>query len=81
MKYKNMKIEINESQPLDEVVVELERLGYKKDTWWSSWWEGNTKAIEACGDTLQLINYCNSDMGCRWGELTTLTELKAMNND
>lgn len=27
--YKNMKIEINEHQPLDEVVKELERLGFK----------------------------------------------------
>lgn len=31
MNYKNMKIEINESQPLDEVVKELERLGYKRN--------------------------------------------------
>lgn len=29
MNYKNMKIEINESQPLDDVVRELERLGYE----------------------------------------------------
>lgn len=28
MKFKNMKIEINESQSLDVVVKELERLGY-----------------------------------------------------
>lgn len=27
----NLKIAINEEQPLDEVVKELERLGYKKD--------------------------------------------------
>ena len=27
----NMKIEVNKDQPLDEVVGELERLGYKKD--------------------------------------------------
>ena len=27
--YKNMKIEINSEQPLEEVVKELERLGYK----------------------------------------------------
>lgn len=27
--YKNMKIEINEQQPIDDVVMELERLGYK----------------------------------------------------
>ncbi len=26
-----MKIEINEQQPLDEVVKELERLGFRKD--------------------------------------------------
>ena len=31
MKHQNMKIEINDEQPLDEVVKELERLGYKKD--------------------------------------------------
>ena len=28
MKFKNMKIEINEEQPLDAVVKELERLGF-----------------------------------------------------
>ena len=28
--FKNMKIAINEQQPLDEVVKELERLGYKQ---------------------------------------------------
>lgn len=27
-KFQNMRIEINEQQPLDEVVKELERLGY-----------------------------------------------------
>ena len=30
---KNMKIEINKDQPLNEVVVELERLGYVKQAW------------------------------------------------
>lgn len=29
--FKNMKIEFNEQQPLDEIVVELDRLGYKFD--------------------------------------------------
>ena len=33
MQFKNMKIEINEHQPLDEVVRELERLGYRKFAW------------------------------------------------
>lgn len=31
MTFKNMKIEINETQPLDEVVRELDRLGYKRN--------------------------------------------------
>ena len=33
--FKNMKIEINEHQPLDEVVRGLERLGYEKHTLFS----------------------------------------------
>lgn len=31
MTFKNLKISINDQQPLDEVVKELERIGYKKD--------------------------------------------------
>lgn len=34
--FKNMKIEINDEQPLDEVVKELERLGYVRWAWTSS---------------------------------------------
>ena len=30
---KNMKIAVNKNQPLDEIVGELERLGYKKMRW------------------------------------------------
>lgn len=30
---KNMKIEINKDQPLDDVVMELEKKGYKKTGW------------------------------------------------
>ena len=30
---KNMKIEINKEQPLNEVVMELERIGFKKAGW------------------------------------------------
>ena len=33
MNFKNMKIEINQEQPLDEVVMELERIGFKKAGW------------------------------------------------
>lgn len=29
--FRNLKIAINDQQPLDEVVRELERLGYKKE--------------------------------------------------
>ena len=32
-KFKNMKITITHEQPLDEVVVELERLGYQINGW------------------------------------------------
>ena len=32
-KFQNLKIEINDQQPLDEVVMELDRLGYKKKGW------------------------------------------------
>ena len=31
MNFKDMKIEINEQQPLDDVVAGLERLGYRKE--------------------------------------------------
>jgi len=33
MKFQNMKVIINDLQPLDEVVVELERIGFKKAGW------------------------------------------------
>ena len=32
-KFKNMKIAITHEQPLDEVVLELERLGYQINGW------------------------------------------------
>ena len=33
IKFKNMKIAITPEQPLDEVVMELERLGYQINGW------------------------------------------------
>lgn len=68
--FKNMKIEINEEQPLDDVVIELERLGYIADTWSSD-----------CN-----FIYSNEDgsYDCFYGnhpefhEETTLAELKEM---
>lgn len=73
---KNMKIEINKNQPLDEVVKELERLGFKRDCWWS--YVAGVKTIEACGETMHLMDYVNHDISVRLGELTTLPELKEM---
>lgn len=70
MKYKNMKIEINESQPLDGVVKELERLGYKE-------------AIKK-PNVFNMIYVGSSGYYTYMyieENLTTLTELKAMKND
>ena len=73
--FKNMKIEINEEQPLDEVVKELERLGFYKGSWWT---KVLTQVIEACASTMQLVNYSDSDIQIRTGDLVTLAELKEM---
>lgn len=72
MKYKNMKIEINESQPLDDVVKELERLGYR--------WCVDTK--HNC-PTKCIVTFTNGLFdffhgGWRQYDLTTLTQLKEM---
>ena len=78
MNYKNMKIEINESQPLDDVVMELERLGYKKVGWVGyksvMFITANTKGMFT-DHAISFIN-CFDHLG-----LTTLAELKAMTND
>lgn len=74
MKYKNMKIEINESQPRNEIVVELKRLGFyigfveDGDTW-----------VSARPETRLIVSFftavCLPDP--IWTK-TTLSELKAM---
>ncbi len=71
---KNMKIEINEQQPLDEVVKELERLGYNIhcfehciNTQWIFTWED--------GD---YTNYVIPEVNDSNHILTTLAELKGM---
>lgn len=74
--FKNMKIEVNEQQPLDEIVMELERLGFKRGVWWSYYEE--TKVIEADANTLHLVDYTCCDIEKREGEITTLAELKNM---
>ena len=72
--FKNMKIEINEQQPLDEVVRELKRIGLyvgfidDSDNWVSARLE--TKLIVSFESEVNLPD-------SHW-KLTTLTELKNM---
>lgn len=73
MKYKNMKIEINESQSLDEVVKELERLGYKRIAWWGY---KSLFIVTNCEKRYTDIDYDSPNF-----KLTNLAELKAMNNE
>lgn len=73
---KNMKIEINAEQPLDDVVKELERLGFKRGCWWS--WFCDVRAIEADVDTLHLVDYYSDNFNERHGEPTTLQQLREM---
>ena len=68
--FKNMKIEINDQQPLDEVVRELERLGYVKDT-----------TLNDCACYVYTFDdgsYCIYMGNHDNNNLTTLTELKEM---
>lgn len=65
--FKNMKILITPEQPLDEVVVELKRIGYMQD-----FYAENPRSIEAYSDGT-FDCYCfNQDAD------TTLSELKEM---
>jgi hypothetical protein len=74
-KFQKMKIEINEQQPLDEVVRGLELLGFKKSGWIGY---GNTSFITTCKFgfyTDHAVSFWSS-----FGDspLTTLAQLKAM---
>ena len=79
--YKNMKIEINSEQPLDEVVRELERLGYIKD---KLYWDKllNPSLVCACDDgTLMDLRVSElTDGYLDKYEETTLAQLKQMEN-
>ena len=70
---KNMKIEITPEQPLDEVVRELEMLGYKKAGWIGY---RNTSFITTCKLGFY-TDHAISFWGC-FGDspFTTLSELK-----
>ena len=74
MNFKNMKIEINQDQPLDEVLIELKRLGFyvglveSGDKWISA--RAETKLIVSFEDEINLPD-------SHW-DTTTLVELKEM---
>ena len=70
--YKNIKVEINKEQPLDEVVMELDRLGYKDFYKLNSI---NAVEIETFVDGT--YDVYRSRMGSNI-RLTTLKELKEM---
>ena len=70
--FKNMKIKVNAEQPLDEIVMELERLGCR--------WCVDTKHNYS---TKCIVTFTNGFFdffygGWRQYDLTTLAELKGM---
>lgn len=68
--FKNMKIAINEQQPLDEVARELENKGYVLDNTYGK----NFVYTNKDGT----IDCFNTDTQQDWFQLTTLAELKEM---
>ena len=71
--FKNMKIEVNEGQPLDEVVRELERLGYQINGWLEN------RIIRSVKTNHFGLYSCDFfDVDIIQGDLTTLAELKRM---
>jgi hypothetical protein len=66
-----MKIAINDKQPLDEVVRELDRLGYSM-----AYYSEDEKTCICTYDTY--FNCYSTDINQFNGTLTTLTELKNM---
>ena len=70
---RNMKIEINEAQPLDEVVEWLERLGYKQN---KRQRRGRVRFVIADSDGVTTNWFRDTD--CDFYKPTTLAELKEM---
>ena len=68
----NMKIEVNEDQSLDEVVRELERLGYIEDRKENPYLSTRFVHTYKCG------TYDHKYDDLYFGEITTLTQLKEM---
>ena len=72
-KFKNMKIAITPEQPLDEVVKELERLGYQINGWLENRIIRSVKT-----NHFGLYSGDFFDVDIIQGDLTTLDELKEM---
>lgn len=74
--FKNMKIAINDQQPLDEVVKELERLRFKRGYLAID----KTDCICTYGSSFNgyAFNSYAADINQFNGDLTTLAELKEM---
>lgn len=81
MTKRNMKIEINESQPINEVVAELGRLGYECKQFYFHIDEHKEKCkfksvvCYCSGRFYYYVKEVDDIFGC---ELTTLDELKQM---
>lgn len=71
MTKRNLKIAITPEQPLDDVVRELERLGYEID---GDFVDGVDNFVHTYIDGTYDF-FMSSQL---WGELTTLAELKEM---
>lgn len=75
---KNMKIAITPEQPLDEVVRELERLGYKKRRWGGFIDERFKDCSIRTFDDGWFTDMKSKQIYAYGYELTTLTQLKEM---
>lgn len=70
---KNMKIEINADQPLDEVVMELERLGFEKSETYDN---SKTQMITTNKFDGTYTNWSECHLGSLYA--TTLQQLREM---
>lgn len=80
VKFKNMKIHVENN--LDEIVGELERLGYKKNSLYNLWMKPDFVVCDSFG-LISLIGGASTQVFlnqkiCRF-DLTTLAELRSMN--
>ena len=76
MNFKNMKVEINEAQPLDGVVRELERLGFQPH-----WFGGESHVSFIATKRQKYTDFGNEgycDFYCGVSGTATLAQLKEM---